>query len=226
VKRIHCIEHAPFETPGHITDWVVERGHSFSCTRAYLGELFPKLEAFDALVVMGGPMGANDESQFEWLADEKRLIEHALRADKHVLGVCLGAQLMASVLGARVYRNRFKEIGWFPVHATEEGRSQWGLPSEVRAFHWHDDAFDLPHGTVHLAKTAACEHQMFAMGPKVLGIQCHLEVTHEAVEEFLRHGAADLGEGPYIQSPAAMTSEGNYVAAHTLLDAILDRWSA
>lgn len=226
MNRIHCIEHVAFETPGRIADWVVERGHSFATTRVYESEPFPALDAFDALVVMGGPMGVHDHERFLWLHEEKRLIEAALGADKRILGVCLGAQLVAQALGARVYRNRFKEIGWFPVHATEAGHAQWELPKEFLAFHWHGDAFDLPSDAVHLAKSAACENQMFAAG-KVLGIQYHLEVTGAGIEDMLLHGIGELGEGPYVQAPAAMTaSSANVAKAHALLDALLDRWIA
>lgn len=224
--RVHCIQHVAFETPGRIADWVVERGHSFAATRLYADEPLPAVDGFDALVVMGGPMGVHDDARFSWLTAEKHFIEETIGAGKRVLGVCLGAQLVAHVLGARVYRNRFKEIGWYPVQSTEAGRAR-GLPKEFLAFHWHGDAFDLPKDALHLAKTAACEHQMFAVGPNVLGIQFHLEVMRAGVEEMLRHGATDLGEGPYMQTPAAMTtSDGNVVAAHSLLDGILDRWSA
>ena len=226
MMRVHCVEHVAYETPGRIADWVVERGHSFAATRVYAGEAFPSVDSFDALVVMGGPMGVHDDARFDWLRDEKRLVEEALRADKRVFGVCLGAQLVAHVLGARVYRNRFKEIGWYPVQSTESGRAH-GLPKEFLAFHWHGDAFDLPKESVHLAKTAACEHQMFALGPKIVGIQFHLEVTSGGIDEMLRHGSADLGEGPYMQSPSAMTAaHPKITAAHALLDGVLDRWSA
>ncbi len=225
--RVHCIEHVSFETPGRIADWVVERGHSFATTRVYDREPFPSVDAFDALVVMGGPMGVHDDARFAWLADEKRLIEEAIETEKKVLGVCLGAQLIASVLGARVYRNRFKEIGWFPLQVAEAGRARWDLPKEFTAFHWHGDAFDLPKDAVHLAKSAACENQMFAVGAKVVGIQFHLEATRAAVEDMLRHGAADLGEGPYVRAPSAMLApDAPFAAAHALLDGVLDRWAA
>lgn len=227
MNRIHCIEHVPFETPGRIADWVVERGHSFASTRVYDGEPFPALDSFDSLVVMGGPMSVHDDARFAWLADEKRLIEESLRAEKRVLGICLGAQLIANVLGARVYRNRFKEIGWFPVQVAQPGRAQWNLPTELVAFHWHGDTFDLPKGTVHFAKSAGCEHQMFGIGRKTLGVQFHLEVTRAGVEDMLRHGAADLGEGPYVQTPAEMVAaEAPFAASHVHLDTILDRWAA
>jgi GMP synthase (glutamine-hydrolysing) len=227
MSRIHCIEHAPFEAPGHIADWVVERGHSFAVTRVYHQEPYPTLDSFDALVVMGGPMGVHDAARFPWLTEEKRLIEAALQADKRVLGVCLGSQLIADVLGARVYRNRFQEIGWFPVHSTEAGRAQWNLPREFPVFHWHGDTFDLPKDAVHLAKSAASEQQMFALGTHVLGIQFHAEVTRAGIEDFVRHGSSEVGEGPYVQSPSDLAgTDADIAAAHALLDAILDRWSA
>jgi len=227
MSRIHCIEHAAHEAPGRIADWVVERGHSFATTRVYHQEPFPGLDAFDALVVMGGPMGVHDGARFAWLTEEKRLIEAAMQADKRVLGVCLGSQLIADVLGARVYRNRFREIGWFPVHSSAAGRAQWNLPGEFMVFHWHGDTFDLPKDAVHLAKSAACEEQMFSFGTNVLGMQFHAEVTRSAIEDFVRHESSDIGEGPYVQSPSAMGgSDGDIANAHSLLDAILDRWSA
>lgn len=226
MSRIHCIEHAAHESPGRIADWVVERGHSFAATRVYAGEPLPLEDSFDALVVMGGPMGVHDGARFAWLTEEKRLIEAALQADKRVLGVCLGAQLIADVAGARVYKNRFQEIGWFPVHGTEAGRTQWGLPNQLNVFHWHGDTFDLPKNAVHLAKSAACEQQMFALGTNVLGIQFHLEVTRAGIDEFVRHGSSELGDGPYVQSLSAMGgTDADIAAAHALLDTILDRWS-
>jgi GMP synthase (glutamine-hydrolysing) len=227
MSRIHCIEHVPFETPGHIADWVVERGHSFATTRVYHHEPFPALETFDALVVMGGPMGVHDGARYAWLTEEKRFIEASLQGEKRVLGVCLGSQLVADVLGARVYKNRFQEIGWFPVHGTEAGRAQWGLPLHLNAFHWHGDAFDLPTDAVQLAKSAACEQQMFALGTKVLGMLFHAEVTRAGIEDFVRHGSAELGDGHYVQSPSTMAgTDADIAAAHALLDGILDRWSA
>jgi GMP synthase (glutamine-hydrolysing) len=227
MSRIHCIEHAAHEAPGRIADWVVERGHSFATTRVYQREAFPDVESFDALVVMGGPMSVHDGARFAWLTEEKRFIEAALRAERRVLGVCLGSQLVADVLGARVHKNRFQEIGWFPVHGTEAGRAEWGLPHHLNVFHWHGDTFELPKDAVHLAKSAACEQQMFGLGAKVLGIQFHAEVTRAVIDGFVQHGTSELGEGPYVQTPSAMGgTDADIAAAHALLDTILDRWSA
>ena len=226
MKRIHCIEHVPFETPGRIADWVVERGHAFASTRVYAGDPYPGLDSFDALVVMGGPMGVHEADVFPWLVDERRLVGESVAAGKHVLGICLGAQLLASTLAARVYRNRFKEIGWFPIHATEAGVAEWNLPKKLLAFHWHGDAFDLPSGAVHLAKSDACECQMFAVGTRLLGLQFHPEITREGVAELVRHCADDIGEGPYIQAPPDILATDGFARAHECLDTVLDRWIA
>ncbi len=226
MSRIHCIEHAAFESPGRIAEWATARGHEFTSTRLYDGETLPAAGAVDAWVVMGGPMSVHDDDKFVWLANEKRVLEDVLRLEKPLLGVCLGAQLVAHVLGARVYRNRFQEIGWFPVEATDAGREGWGLPPKFVAFHWHGDTFELPRDAVHLAKSDACTQQMFAWGSRVLGVQFHLEPTAHGVAEFVRCGE-DLPEGPYVQSPTEMTASHRRLDdAHALLDRVLDRWIA
>ena len=138
--RIHVIQHVAFEGPGAIGEWAQERGHTITVTEQFSGGRLPKLDDFDFLVVMGGPMSANDDARFAWLAREKRLIADALRGQKAILGVCLGAQLVAQALGARVYRSREKEIGWFPVRqapGAADSRLFAGLPEEMTVLHWH-----------------------------------------------------------------------------------------
>ena len=203
------------------------RGLGIAITRVFSGEPLPADDDIEGLVVMGGPMGVSDGERFPWIAEEKRLIERALRAEKPVLGVCLGAQLIADVLGARVYRNRFREIGWFRVEATEQGRHHHHFPlrGEFVPFHWHGDTFDLPAGAVHLARSAACEQQAFAWGHGVLGLQFHLEVDAEGVAAMSAHCGADAGSGPYVQSAAEMLSTpGRFAEAHAFLDELLDSW--
>jgi GMP synthase (glutamine-hydrolysing) len=157
--RILYVQHVPFETPGVIVDWALEMNYPLSGTRLYDGEVLPDAGAFDFLVIMGGPMGVRDEHAHPWLAGEKRFIEQTIRAGKKVLGICLGAQLIAEVLGARVYRNTHREIGWFPVRLTARGAASpvFGvLPGGFDAFHWHGDTFTLPAGCVHAAESEAC----------------------------------------------------------------------
>ncbi len=227
MKKIHCLQHVPFEPPSRIADWAESRSVGMCVVRAFAGEPFPAGEDVEALVVMGGPMGVGDERVIAWLAEEKRLIERALHAGKPVFGVCLGAQLVADVLGARVHRNRFQEIGWFGVEATGAGRehARFRLPREFVPFHWHGDTFDLPEGAVHLARSAACEQQAFAWGDRVLALQFHLEVTPADIEEMVVHCGKAMGSGPYVQTRADMlATPSRFDAANALLETLLDSW--
>ncbi|HET7101528.1 MAG TPA: type 1 glutamine amidotransferase [Terriglobia bacterium] len=225
--RIHIIQHVVFEGPGAIAEWALERGHSKTFTRQPRGEKLPALDTFDFLVVMGGPMSANDDSRFAWLAAEKRLIAEAVQRRKAVLGVCLGAQLVAQVLGARVYRNREKEIGWFPVRLTPEAAASGlfgGLPEEMTVLHWHGETFDMPHGAVRLAESVVCRNQAFELDGRVLGLQFHLEVTPQGLEDLIQHSAADLERGPSTQTGGEMRGSVHLgQALRPVLDTVLDR---
>ena len=223
--HIHCLQHVPFEPSGAISAWAHARGHEFTVTRLFDGEPLPEPGSLEALVVMGGPMGVHDEADHPWMRGEKHLVAAMLEANRSVLGVCLGAQMIAHVSGARVYRNRFHEIGWFPVEATDEGVARLALPRAFTAFHWHGDTFHLPDGAVHLARTDACEQQMFMLGERVLGIQFHLEVNPEEIAAMLA-ATGELPEGPYVQDADRMkNASGACEASHRLLDAVLDRWA-
>mgnify|MGYP000849044073 CR=1 FL=1 len=178
--RIHALQHVPFEPPGSIEAWARHAGHALAITHLYRGDPLPAVEEPDLLVVLGGPMSVHDEARYPWLIDEKRFIERAIAAGRRVLGICLGAQLIAQVLGARVYANDEKEIGWFAVEATAAARTAAvfeGFPPRLLAFHWHGETFDIPAGAVHAARSAACAHQAFAFGDRVVGLQFHLETT-------------------------------------------------
>ena len=223
--NIHCLQHVSFEPAGRISTWSHARGHEFTVTRLFADEPLPEPGALDALVVMGGPMGVHDEADHAWMRGEKHLVAAVLEANRPVLGVCLGAQMIAHVSGARVYRNRFQEIGWFPVEATDEGVTRLALPRTFGAFHWHGDTFQLPTGAVNLARTDACEQQMFTLGERVLGIQFHLEVTPDEISAML-DAAGRLPNGPYVQAADRMQDSGDACeASHALLDALLDRWA-
>lgn len=222
--RIHCLQHVSFEPAGGISTWAHAHGHDFTVTRLFAGEPLPELSTLDALVVMGGPMGVHDESEHPWMRGEKHLVAAALEANQPVLGVCLGAQMIAHVSGARVYRNRFQEIGWFSVEATDEGTERMALPRRFHAFHWHGDTFQLPAGAVQLARTDGCEQQMFMIGDRVLGIQFHLEAGPDEIAGMLG-AAGDLPEGPYVQSVETIKDSARACAeSHRLLEAVLDRW--
>jgi GMP synthase-like glutamine amidotransferase len=226
--HIQCLQHVPFEGPCGIGGWAAARGHRLAVTPLYAGVVPPRPADFDWLVVMGGPMGVGDEAQYPWLAAEKVLIREAIAAGKTVVGVCLGAQLIAEVLGGRVYRNREREIGWMPIQLTEAGRASplFGfLPPVLPVFHWHGDTFDLPPGAVHLARSDACEHQAFLVGGRALGLQFHLESTAASVAGLCAECADELRPGPYVQTARQMLAVGpaDYARLQDALFGILDR---
>ena len=226
--RIHCLMHVPFEGPYGIGDWAAARGHTLDLTPLYEGGQPPDPAQFDWLVIMGGPMSVGDEAEYPWLVVEKDLIRRAIAAGRTLVGVCLGAQLIAEVLGGRVYRNREKEIGWMPIEWTAAGQGSpvtGFLPPTLTAFHWHGDTFELPAGAVHLARSAACEHQAFLYDGRVLGLQFHLESTPESVAGICAGCADELVPGPYVQGAErilAATAQ-DYARLNAALFGILDR---
>jgi GMP synthase-like glutamine amidotransferase len=228
--RIHIIQHVAFEGPGAIAEWARERGHSISFTEQFSRRRLPAVDEFDFLIILGGPMSANDDAKFDWLAGEKQLIAEALREEKAILGVCLGAQLLAQALSARVYATREKEIGWFPVRLTleaERSRLFSGLPATMTVLHWHGETFDLPQGAAHLAETKLCRNQAFELDGRVLGLQFHLEVQPQGLERLIENSAVDLARGPAVQTAEDMRSSMGL--AQTLWPAlytILDRLAA
>jgi len=225
--RIQYLQHVRFEKPAEIAAWARRQGHTVTGCRLDRGQPLPSLADFDWMVIMGGPMSVHDEGLYPWLAEEKKLIEGAIRARKRVLGVCLGAQLLADVLGARVYRNRHKEIGWFPVHLTPQVASATlfaDFPESFPAFHWHGETFDIPSGARHLGRSEACENQAFEYRGTALGLQFHLEVTPSAIQALIKHCRADIGSGRYQQSPdQILARRKEFGMIRRLLHRMLDR---
>lgn len=177
----------------------------------------------DFLVVMGGPMSVNDEGAYFWLRKEKRFIRDCVEAGKPVLGVCLGAQLIASAMGARVCRNKDKEIGWFPVQGTTTTGACFRFPAAVEVFHWHGETFDLPAGAVHLARSRGCEIQAFQLGKSVIGVQFHLETTPESAQAMVSQCRSELTPSEYVQSEPgilAATPEKYAVINRLLVDVL------
>ncbi len=225
---INCLQHVPFEGPFSIADWAAAHGHSLRVTPLYDGVAPPEPADFDWLVIMGGPMGVGDEVYYPWLAAEKDLICRGIALGKTLVGVCLGAQLLAEALGARVYRHREQEIGWMPIVLTPDGQASpvsGFLPPSLQVFHWHGDTFDPPAGAVHLARSASCEQQAFLYEGRVLGLQFHLESTPESVAGICAACADELVPGPYVQTAARMLAAApeDYERLRVALFGILDR---
>jgi len=205
--RICYLQHVPFEGPGCIADWASERNHEIRGAALFDGAAPPAIAEFDWLIVMGGPMGANDDVRCPWMAPERKLIAQAIESEKIVLGICLGAQLIAAAMGGRVYESRHREIGWFPVSETGAcAGTVFGdfLGGAMEVLHWHGDTFDLPAGATHLARSRACENQAFALGDLVLGLQFHLEMTGDGALTLAQACADELTTGPFIQAADAI----------------------
>jgi GMP synthase-like glutamine amidotransferase len=206
IMNVHVLQHVSFEGLGSIADWLAARRAKISQTRFYEAPHLPDLNSIGMIIIMGGPMSVNDEDKYPWLVYEKQFIRDAVMRGIPVLGICLGAQLIASAMGARVYPNPVKEIGWFPIRAVPTPVGILHLPEEFSAFHWHGETFDLPAGAVHLAKSDACENQAFQLNRNVIGLQFHLETTIESAAALMDNCRDELVAGSYVQSETALRS--------------------
>ena len=228
--NIHCLQHASFEGPASIGDWISAREHRLTTTHLYRREILPSLESVDWIVVMGGPMNVYEYRLHPWLREEKHFLAAALEANKTVLGVCLGAQLLADVLGAKVYQNAEKEIGWIPISLRSGSDTDLffpGAPRELTVFHWHGDTFDLPAGAGWLASSAGCAHQAFGFGERVVGLQFHLETTPSSVAALLEHCGDELTEGRFVQPAARITEErAHFTMNQQVLKTLLEQLAA
>lgn len=224
--RIHILQHVPFEGPAAIADWAGTKGHQMSITRLDRQESLPDLDAFDALVVMGGPMSVLEAERYAWMAPEMALIRKAVYADKPVLGICLGAQLLAQALGGRVCPAQEKEIGWFKVAGVDpQGQDPIVyLPRRFIPLHWHGDTFELPPGAVQLARSPACEQQAFQFAERALGLQFHLEATPQTVAQLMEHCRQEIGQGRWQMAPGEILDcDWRCAALRPLLDQVLER---
>ena len=224
--KLHYLQHVAFEGPGCIRTWAEGAGYRITGSHLYRNDRLPSMAEFDWLVVMGGPMNVYEELQFPWLAGEKAFIGRAIESNKIVLGVCLGAQLIADVLGARISANRQKEIGWFPIYRTapaDQLPQAAALEDKIECLHWHADTFTLPAGAVHVARSDACENQAFVYGQRVLGLQFHLEVTPEGLQALVQNCRQDITDGPFVQSAESMLAKPQrFQRANRTMNRLLD----
>ena len=225
--RIHYLQHVPFEGLGTMESFFIKRGHRLSSTHFYLGNSLPPIADFDWLIVMGGPMGVYDEIEFSWLKEEKDFIRKSIQSGKVVLGICLGAQLIADALGAGVFKNQYREIGWFPiVRKIDANDSDLAgvFPETLEVFHWHGDTFEMPKSAKLLASSEACRNQGFIWDSRVVGLQFHLETTAETAAALIQNCRAELDGSKYVQSEAEMLSdETKFLRINTIMHALLER---
>jgi GMP synthase-like glutamine amidotransferase len=201
--RVLVLQHIACEHPGVFSEVMRERGAEAVPVEVDEGERLPDWRAFDGVLVMGGPMGAGDDADHPWLAPERELVRDAVEAGKPFLGVCLGVQILAAALGARVYTAERPEVGLLAVELTGEGREDplfAGLGDPFVSLQWHGDTFDLPAGAVRLASSPPIPNQAFRYGEAAYGVQFHLEVTAEmavewgAIPAYRESLAATLGD--------------------------------
>jgi GMP synthase (glutamine-hydrolysing) len=226
--QIAVLQHVGFEDAGIIGKLLIDDGHVLMHCHLYQQEAVPLITDIDAVVVMGGPMSVSDETQFPWLKNEKEFLAAAIAANKPVLGICLGAQLIAEVLGARVYRAAQREIGWFPIDTSEAFlQSAYGevFAKQFMAFHWHGDTFTLPEGALPIGSSAACACQGFVFSDRVIGLQFHLEMTSTGVAKLAKHCAAELVPTEFVQSAGQLiVDEQRFADMHRRMADLLTCW--
>lgn len=223
--RVVAFQHVPFEGLGLIQPALEDRGISIEFADLYRdGAALPDVGSAAGLIFMGGPMSANDDLAF--LRQEIECIRQAVERGQPVLGVCLGSQLLAKAMGARVYKNAAKEIGWFDVQLTDAGRRDAllsGLDSPETVFHWHGETFDLPGGATWLAYSERCRHQAFRVGSNTYGLQFHLEATPEIITDWCLQDD-NCGDVLELESPLDTTFHQERLAA--LSGLVFGRWCA
>lgn len=226
--RVHWLQHADFEDLGCIAPWLAARGAEVTLTRLYAGETLPPVASFDWLIVMGGPMNVDEDDAHPWLRAEKDFILDAVHAKKKMLGICLGAQLIAAALGAPVLRNAHVEIGWHPVTmnpAAKRSKLFAGFPDRFLPFHWHGDTFEIPPDATPLASSEACANQAYERDGRIAAIQFHLEVTAANARIWFEH--EQPAPSRYVQAPQDILSDiARFADNNRLMLQLLDNLAA
>jgi GMP synthase (glutamine-hydrolysing) len=224
--KVHYIQHVAFEGISSIESYIKDKGHELSCTHLYKGEILPSIDDIDWLIVMGGPMGIYDEEIYPWLKDEKKFIKEAINNEKIILGICLGAQLIADVLGAKVYKNKYREIGWFNISRSSDIDNtilSAVIPEDTEVFHWHGDTFDIPENAYALAESEACKNQGFISDDRIVAFQFHLETTMESAFALIENCRNELDGSRYVQSEKEILSnEQRFSNINDVMFGILD----
>jgi GMP synthase-like glutamine amidotransferase len=224
--KLHFLQHHPEEGLGTIETWAYQNSFKISVSKLYKNETnFPS--DFDFLVIMGGPQSVYEDTKFSWLKDEKLFIQKTVNRGVPILGICLGAQLLADVLGAKVYPNIEKEIGWFPVWFSEVVKTKYPqiqFPHSLDVFHWHGDTFDLPENSIPVGWSEATKNQGFIYNNKVIALQFHPEIDEKSIQNMSYAFKKELNQnGKYIQKEKEILEDKNrFILSKNLIFRILD----
>lgn len=229
MAKIIVLQHHPAETLGVIADALEAAALAWQYIRVHDGHPVPnEIRGAGGLIVMGGPQTVYQLDRYPYLRDEICLIENALKENKPVLGLCLGSQLLAAALGAKVYRGAEREIGWYPVrlsNAAKDDRLMRGLPAEFTAAHWHSDVFDLPSGAVALASSEKTSVQGYRYGDRAYGLLFHAEMTEEILSALIAEFGDDL-KRVGLDGDAILAAAPRYLPQlNTIGETIFDRWA-
>jgi GMP synthase (glutamine-hydrolysing) len=211
-RRWVCFQHVTHEGPGQFTELTASRGIQLDVYQVGLEDGVPRLHDAEALLVMGGPMGVYETEKYPWLTEECARICELVQAGRLVLGICLGAQLLAHALGATVFRGPTEEIGFGPVTLTEAAAADpvfRAITSPLSVFHWHQDTFDLPEGAVLLASSAQYRNQAFRVGTRAYGLQFHVELDDSLWQDWLPYLPADIASKDSRALRVAIERAGN-----------------
>jgi GMP synthase (glutamine-hydrolysing) len=230
MAKIWVLQHHPVENLGAIADALEDAALAWQYVRVFDRAPIPSdMKGAGGLIVMGGPETVYQLDRYPYLRDEMRLLESALRDNKPILGICLGAQLLAAVLGATVKRGEYREIGWYPVRLAEaahDDRLMRGLPVEFMAAHWHSDVFELPSGAAALASSAKTAIQAFRHGEKAYGLLFHAEITEERLGKLVSEFGEDL-KRVGVDGDSYLAHAPEYLPALSEIGAtIFSRWAA
>ncbi|MGG1658441.1 type 1 glutamine amidotransferase [Brevibacillus sp. NRS-1366] len=224
--RVHILQHMDWGGPGVVSEWMREKGHTWTMTNVHKNEEFPEIDEFDLLVILGGVMGVYEEEENPWLIGEKQWIRNVIDNKKRVLGICLGAQLIASSMGANVKKHVHSEIGWWPVQfakIAQEHPFLHGIQDNYTFFEFHYDTFDIPESGVQLGKSVACKNQAFAIGDRVVGLQFHPEFNEEIVQGIETKLGPKIEPGPFVKPvPEMMSSPERFAASKAFLYTLLN----
>lgn len=227
--KILVIQHSAADTPAAAGEIVQRLGHSLAVARTVEmgGDPIPTKVEADALLLFGGPASLSTPQQPDWIETERKLVRKYADAGKHVMGICLGSQIVASAFGATVTRNREREVGWHLITRVDsDSEVAEAFPRQFMAFHWHQDTFGIPEGAQCILKSEGCDHQGFMMDDRVCGFQCHLEANQRTVDIFMMVSKMHQQSGIFVQSePMIRHGAGLYLAKQTgILSNFLRRW--